>query len=464
MRPGPYDDVSFWMADAGPIRPRPALPGNRDVDVAVLGAGLTGLWTATELLRRRPGLQVAVIEAETAGFGGSGRNGSWCVAGLGLTLGGLARRFGDDTARRVSRVMRDTVDEVGRFCTEEGVDASFHKSGVLRVARGRHELPAVTAAWDLRRRLGLTNGCAVLDADELQQRVRVNRGVGALADAHGATVHPARLVRGLADVLERQGGTLWEQTRVTDVHTGGGSRRPRLRTPLGDVTASAVVLAGEAWLSQLPRMRRRVLPLYSLIVLTDPLPDEHWDAIGWRGREALSSHRLSVDYLARTADNRVLLGGRGAPYHLGSRIQPDYDHHPPTHDLLRAQLRDWFPQIGQVGFSHQWGGPVAMPRDWLPTFSFDPRTGVAAAYGYTGQGVAAANLAGRVLADQITGAGGLWADLPMVRLAPRRWEPEPLRWLAVRYLQGAIGRSDARAARSGRPPAKLSVVQRLLRH
>ena len=464
MPPGPYDDVSFWMDDTGPIQPRPALPGDRDVDVAVLGAGLTGLWTATELLRRRPGLQVAVIEAETAGFGGSGRNGSWCVAGLGATVGGLARRFGDATARQVTRLLRDTVDEVGRVCAEEGLDAGFHKGGVLRVARGTHELPAVRAAWDLRVRLGLSAGCAVLDADELQARVRVNRGVGAFADAHGATVHPMRLVRGLADLLERRGGTLWEQTRVTEVQPGAGRRRPRLRTAAGDVTAGVVVLAGEAWLAQLAGMRRHVLPLYSMIVLTDPLPGERWESIRWHGREALSSHRLSVDYLARTADNRILLGGRGAPYHLGSRIRPGFDRHRPTHDLLRAQLRDWFPQLGAVGFSHQWGGPVAMPRDWLPTFSFDPRSGLAAAYGYTGQGVAAANLAGRVLADAITGAGEHWAGLPMVRPAPRRWEPEPLRWLAVRYLQGALGRIDARAARSGRPPAKLSAVQRLARH
>lgn len=459
-----YGDLSFWMDDAGPIQPRAALPGDRDVDVAVLGAGFTGLWTATELLRRRPGLQVAVIEAETAGFGGSGRNGSWCVAGLGQTVGGLARRFGDDTARRVTWLMRDTVDEVGRVCAEEGMDAGFHKGGVLRVARGRHQLPAVKAAWDLRVRLGLSDGCAVLDADELQARVRVREGVGALADAHGATVHPVRLVRGLAGLLERQGGALWEQTRVTDVQPGAGRRRPRLRTPRGTVTASVVVLAGEAWLAQLPGLRRHVLPLYSLIVVTDPLPDERWEDIGWRGREALSSQRLSVDYLARTADNRMLLGGRGAPYHLGSRIRQSYDRHRPTHDLLRAQLGNWFPQLGPIGFSHQWGGPVAMPRDWLPTFSFDPRSGVAAAYGFTGQGVAAANLAGRVLADQITGSGRQWIGLPMVRPGPPRWEPEPLRWLAVRYLQGALGRIDARSARSGRPPAKLSVVQRLVRH
>lgn len=455
---------SPWLEDTGDLTPRPALPGDTAVDIAILGAGFTGLWTAYELLKRDASLRIGIVEAEIAGFGGSGRNGGWCVAGIGVTLGELARRFGDDTARHVTGVLRETVDEVGKACAVDFPGANFFKGGVLRLARGRQEVPAVRDAMALRERLGLDDGCEVLTADQVRRRVVVDGALGALADAHCATIHPGHLVRGLARHVESRGVSLWEQTRVTHVAPGGSGGRPRLATDHGTVTADAVVLAGEAYLSQLPQMRRKVMPVYSLAVMTEPLDEEHWQAIGWAGRECLSSHRLSVDYLSRTADGRILFGGRGAPYHLGSDIQPAYDRHDQTHAWLRGQLFEWFPSLAGVRFTHAWGGPVGMPRDWLPTFSFRPETGMAAAFGYTGQGVAASNLAGRVLADLITGGGAQWSRLPMVGHRPRHWEPEPLRFLAVRTLQAALGRSDERAARSGRPPTGRSLAERLTRH
>ena len=456
--------VSPWLEDAGDLTPRPPLPGDLDVDVAILGAGFTGLWTAYELLNRDPSLRIGIVEAEIAGFGGSGRNGAWCVAGLGMTIGELARRFGDDTARHVTTVLRDTVDEVGKACASDFPDAEFFKGGVLRLARGRHEVPAVRNAMALRERLRLDDGCEVLTATQLRERVAVNGALGALSDAHCATIHPGHLVRGLARDVEARGATVWEQTRVTSIAPGGSGHRPRLVTSRGTVIADTVVLAGEAYLSQLRQLRRHVMPVYSLAVMTEPLDDEQLAAIGWSGRECLSSQRLSVDYLSRTADGRILFGGRGAPYRLGSDIQPDYDRHEPTHEWLRAQLVEWFPPLDGIGFTHAWGGPVGMPRDWLPTFSYRPETGMAAAFGYTGQGVAASNLAGRVLADLITGSGAQWSRLPMVGHRPRRWEPEPLRFVAVRALQAALGRIDDRARRTGKAPTGRSIPERLVRH
>ena len=456
--------VSPWLDDTGDLTPRAPLPGDADVDVAILGAGYTGLWTAYALQQRDPGLRIGIVEAQIAGFGGSGRNGAWCVAGLGVTIGELARRFGDDTARHVTRVMRETVDEVGRTCASDIPEAAFHKGGVLRLARGRHELPMVRSAFELRAGLGLGDGCALLSPAEVAERVRVTEVTGALADAHGATIHPGHLVRGLARRVEERGATIWEQTPVTSVTPGRPGRRPALETAAGTVRADVVVLAGEAYLAQLPQLARSVLPVYSLAVMTEPLTPAQRDAIGWAGRECLSSQRLSVDYLSRTADGRILFGGRGAPYHFGSDIKPAYDHHEPTHAWLRAQLVEWFPALSGIGFTAAWGGPVGMPRTWLPTFSYRPATGMAAAFGYTGQGVAASNLAGRVLADLITGAGAQWSRLPMVGHRPRRWEPEPLRWLAVRYLQAAVARVDERARARGKPPTGRTLAERLVRH
>ncbi|HVM20510.1 MAG TPA: FAD-dependent oxidoreductase [Egibacteraceae bacterium] len=459
-----YAHVSPWLADAGDLTPRAPLDGDRDVDVAILGAGYTGLWTAYELQRRDPGLRIGIVEAEIAGFGASGRNGAWCVASIGVTLSELERRYGAATARYVTTTLRETVDEVGKVCATDVPGADFHKGGVLRLARGAHELPLVEQALEQRRRLGIDDGCAALSAAETRERVAVEGALGAYAEEHCATVHPGRLVRGLASAVERRGASIWEQTRATAVVPGRHGARPVLRTDAGDVTADVVVVAGESYLARLRQFHRHVLPVYSLCVLTEPLPAERLSSIGWDGRECLSSHRLSVDYLSRTADGRILFGGRGAPYRWGSAIRPEYEQHERTHEWLRSQFREWFPALADVDFTHAWGGTVGMPRDWLPTFSYRPQTGLAAAFGYTGQGVAASNLAGRVLADLICEGGAHWSRLPMVGHRPRRWEPEPLRWPAVRFLQSAVARLDERARRTGRPPSGRSVPERLIRH
>ncbi len=454
--------ASFWLQDSGDdLTPRPALDGSRTADVAIVGAGYTGLWTAWYLRQRDPSLDIVVCEAETAGFGASGRNGAWLSPGIAVSPAELTRRTSPAIARDTIRAMRDAVDEVERACDRAGIDARIRRGGILRVARGRHELPALHAGHRGLAELGLADDVALLSEDELSARVRIAGALGALHDPHAATIHPGRLVRGLARRVERDGTVILERTPASSVVPGP---RPRVVTPHGEITADTVVLACEAWLSQLPGRRREVLPLYSLIVLTDPIDDTTWASIGWDRHECLSSHRYTVDYLSRTVDGRILFGGRGAPYHFGSRVSPAYDHDEATHADLRRQLVAWFPQLEQVGFSHAWGGPIALPRDWLPSFRHDPATGIAAAYGYTGQGVTTTNLAGRVLADLIVTGDTPYRDLPMVGHRPRRWEPEPLRWLAARYLQIALRRLDAKAARSGRAPTGRRLSERLVRH
>ncbi|MBW3605947.1 MAG: FAD-binding oxidoreductase [Actinobacteria bacterium] len=461
-----YSDVSYWLSTAGDLTPRAALRGAHDADVAIVGAGYTGLWTAWYLLQRRPDLRVAICESEIAGFGASGRNGAWCSAGIGLTPTGLARRYDPATARAVVRAMRDTVDEIGRVCDTAGIDAEFRRGGMLRVARGPHEVAAMRASAEGYRALALDDGMCELSADELASRVRIAGARGAVYDPRCATVHPGHLVRGLASAVEHRGAQLFERTRVTRIDPVG--RRPRspavVHTRRGRVRAGAVVVATEAWTAQLPGHRRSLLPIYSLIVLTAPLSPAQWDEIGWAGHECLSSHRLTVDYLSRTADGRILFGGRGAPYHFGSRVRPRFDRHRATHAALRAMVGNWFPALADVAITHQWGGPLGMPRDWLPNFTYDPATGLAGAWGYTGQGVGASNLAGRTLADLITGQSTPLTRLPMAGHRSRRWEPEPLRWLGARYIQRAFGRLDRRAERGGRPPRGRSLAERLMRH
>lgn len=456
--------VSFWLEDAEDGIRRPALDGSCTVDVAVVGAGLTGLWTAREVLRRDPSRSVLVLEARTAGFGASGRNGAWLIAGLGISAGELARRTSPAQARATILAMREALDEVQRTLDEDGIDARLRRKGNLRVARGPHEVPAMEHGLEVLERLGVADGYELLDADALERRVRIDDARGALFEPYSAAIHPGHLVRGLARSVEAHGGTIVEHTPVVDLTPRQGPARPTVVTPTGTVSADAVVLATEAWTSRLPGFQRRVLPVYSLVVLTEPIDDERWAQIGWQGHELLASHRYTVDYLSRTVDGRILFGGRGAPYHFGSRIDDRYDHHERTHAGLRQQLLEWFPALRGVGFSHAWGGPLGMPRDWMPSFEHDPVTGIGAAYGYTGQGVLATNLAGRVLADLVVHGDTPYRDLPVVGHRPRRWEPEPLRWLGARYLQVALARLDERSAQRGRPPSGRSLAERLVRH
>ncbi|MGI9254620.1 MAG: NAD(P)/FAD-dependent oxidoreductase [Thermomicrobiales bacterium] len=454
--------VSFWLETCDDdLTPRPALAGSTEADVAILGAGFTGLWTAFALLERDPSLRVVILEREIAGFGASGRNGGWCYPGFPVTLGALRDRFGVESARAVTAAMHHALDDVGRVIAAEGIDAGFTMSGMIRLARGAAQMPGLRATLATAKGLGLDHHYQELSPAEVRERVRVTGVDGALFMPHAAVVQPAKLARGLARAVERRGGVIYEHTPVTSFAPG---RPATFVTPVGDVTAHTVVLAGEAWLTQLPQLRRAMIPVYSLIVLTEPISDDRWAEIGWRNRELLASSRYSVDYLQRTADGRVLFGGRGAPYRMGSRIDPAMDRHGPTHAALRRMAVEWFPALAGVRFTHAWGGPLGMPRDWMPTMRYDAAHGVAGAWGYTGQGVATANLSGRVLADLITGRITELTQLPTVNHQNRKWEPEPLRWAGIRYVQQGFGNLDRQMEATGLAPNGQSLVERLGRH
>lgn len=443
-----YRACSYWLETCGEdLTPRPALQRSEQVDVAILGAGYSGLWTAYYLLRANPALRVALVERDIAGFGASGRNGGWCSGKFPVTPSLLTARHGAEAARALMLAMCDAVDEVGRVCDEEGIDAHFHKGGILSLARGDHQLASIRSSHAAWVRLGLGDRYRLLDEAETRERVRVTLARGALFTADGASVHPGRLVRGLARAVERRGATIYEQTAVTSFDGGSGAR---LVTPGGELRArTAVVLAGEAYLTQLPGLHRALAPMYSLIGLSAPLSEAQWAAIGWEHRESLASQRLTVDYLTRTADGRVLFGSRGAPYRFGSAISDDQDRHADTHARIGQMMREWFPALEGVPLTHAWGGPVGMPRDWMPTVTFDRSSRIATARGYTGQGVSTTNVAGRTLADLIAGAASPQARLPIVRAGSPNWEPEPLRWLAIRHMQRAFLAID-RADEGGR--------------
>jgi glycine/D-amino acid oxidase-like deaminating enzyme len=457
-----YSTYSFWLETCGDdLTPRPALDGSIDVDVAILGAGYSGLWIAYYLLAREPSLKVAVVEKEIAGFGASGRNGSWCTCHFPTSLGMIAEHHGAESARALYRAMAGSVDEVARVAAAEGFDIHFLKGGGMTVARGRQQLPAVRDTHSEFVRLGLGDRVELLDKAQTDARIKISEVLGAVFYKDAASIHPGRLVRGLARAVERKGAKIYEQTEVTDFTPGA---KPMLRTTRGEVRAKTIALCGEAYLTRLRRTRRVLIPVYSLMTLTEPLSDADWAEIGWRNRECIDSARLTIEYISKTADGRILFGGRGAPYHFGSRIEDDFDRHAPTIRMFQNNVQTWFPRLKGVRFTHAWGGPLGAPRDFMTTMSFDPAQGIATARGYVGNGVATTNLAGRVLADLITGRKSELTELPCVNHRSPNWEPEPFRYIGVSYIQRAYWSIDQKAERTGIPPSGKTLAERLTRH
>jgi glycine/D-amino acid oxidase-like deaminating enzyme len=458
-----YGKYSFWLETAGEeLTPRAPLNRSIEVDVAILGAGYSGLWTAYYLLRQNPGLSVAVVEKEIAGFGASGRNGGWVSPRFPVTATMLERRYGREAARSLFLAMMESVDEIGRVCEEEQIDAKYHKGGYLSLARGAHQLASIQGSFAAFSRLGLGDRHRLLSADEARERLNATKLVGALYSPDCASIHPGRLARGLARAVERRGGVIYEQTEASDFEEGDAGR---LVTRGGELRAKkAVVLAGEAYLTRLAKLHRALMPVYSLIVLTEPLAPKQWEQIGWQHGESVASNKLTVDYLTKTSDGRILFGSRGAPYAFGSKITDAQDRHDPTHESARRAVLEWFPMLEGIKFTHAWGGPLGMPRDWMPTVAFDPASKIGTARGYTGQGVATTNLAGRILASLILDKRSALEKLPLAQRRSPQWEPEPLRWLGVRYTQHAFLRID-NALETGRPrPIDAKIAELIGRH
>ncbi len=427
--------TSLWSDTAGGAgAPRPPLPGDLDVDVAIVGAGYTGLWTAYYLRRADPGLRIAIVEAAHAGFGASGRNGGWCSGLLPTPLPKLERLHGRAAAIAFQQAMIDTVDEVGRVAAAEGIDCAWAKGGTLGLARSAAQWRAARAEAALAASYGLD--LHLLDRAEALDRCGATSVHGATWSPHCAAGHPLRLALGLAATVERQGTVIYEGTRALRLAPG------LVRTTYGTVRAPYVVRATEGYTPGLPGHRRDVVPVYSLMIATEPLPKSFWDEAGLDRRETFTDHRRLVVYGQRTADDRLAFGGRGAPYHFGSAVRPSYDTVPSVHLALRNTLTGLFPALDGAKLTHAWGGPLGIARDWHPSVGLDRATGLAWAGGYVGDGVAAANLAGRTLADLVTGHESALTVLPWVNHRSPRWEPEPLRWLGINTALHAVATLD----------------------
>ncbi|MEU7982313.1 FAD-dependent oxidoreductase [Micromonospora sp. NPDC049081] len=456
-----YPELSHWLSTVDePLTPLPALPGDTDADVVIVGAGYTGLWTAYYLAVADPTLRIVVLEAEIAGYGASGRNGGWCSALFPTALPALTRRHGRPQALALQRAMQATVAEVGRVVAAEGIDCDWHHGGTVLLARTDVQLGRARAAVAEARDHGLDpDDLVLLDAAGAAARCAADGVRGGTYTPHCAAVHPGKLVRGLARAVRRHGVTLYERSPVTAIRPGAAV------TPHGTVRANVVVRATEAYTPMLPGHRRTVAPVYSLMVVTAPLPAPTWERIGLADRETFADYRHLIVYGQRTADGRLAFGGRGAPYHFGSRVSPGYDREPRVFAALRRTLGELFPVLGaDVPVTHAWGGPLGVARDWSASVGLDRSSGLGWAGGYVGDGVGTSNLAGRTLADLIRGVESGLTALPWVGHRSPRWEPEPLRWLAINAGLRVMSSADEVEHRTGRPARRATLFSPLLGH
>jgi glycine/D-amino acid oxidase-like deaminating enzyme len=444
--------ASLWHDSLSPVERdlvRPALPGDSGADVVIVGAGYTGLWTAYYLLELDPSLRVVIVEASRAGFGASGRNGGWCAASLPMGFDSMAKAAGGsrDAVVRLQRQMNETVTEVGRVASAEGIDCAFHHGGSVYLARTKVQAERIRAEVEHQHAWGFgDDDHRWLSASEASARLNATNVIGGSFTPHCARIHPARLVRGLAHAIERLGGVIYEGTGVTAIESG------KVTTDHGVVRAPVIVRATEGYTSQIESLKRAMVPVYSLMIATEPLSDAMWDEIGCREMETFNDERRLVIYGQRTWDNRIAFGGRGAPYHWGSRIDPGFDQVPAVHELVRSTLVELFPMLDAVGITHRWGGPLGIPRDWFAHIDFDRASGLASAGGYVGVGVGASNLAGRTMADLITGTESERTDLPWVNHQTRQWEREPLRWIGVNGMVKLNKHLDGVENRTGKVP------------
>ncbi|MGI9083897.1 MAG: NAD(P)/FAD-dependent oxidoreductase [Aeromicrobium sp.] len=421
--------VSFWWSQVGRPARRPALEGDLDCDVCIVGGGLTGLWTAYWLARHDPSLDIVVLEAEFAGFGASGRNGGW-----------LSAQLAGATEPSLVAAMERAVDEVIAICSDEGIEADVVKSGVLHVARSPAQLVRMREQYS----------GDLLDAADTAERVQVDGALGAVFSPHAARVHPARLVDGVARAVERRGVRILERTRVSRIDPRAAT------TDRGIVRAPVVLRCLEGYTASIRGQRRTWLPMNSAMVVTEPLPGRMWDTIGWNGSELLGDCANAYCYAQRTADGRIALGGRGVPYRFGSRTDTNGRTQDWTIDSLVRTLHSLFPATRDAGIEHAWCGVLGVPRNWRASVSFDPASGLGSAGGYVGSGLTTTYLAGGTLADLVLGRDSKRVTLPWVGQPVRRWEPEPFRWLGVRAMYGLYRAADRREDAGLEHPSRLA--------
>ena len=427
-----FRKLSFWHDSIpGSLLPRPSLENDTEVDIAIAGAGYTGLWTAYYLKKLNPALSIAVIESEIAGFGASGRNGGWCSSYLSGIEKALAQPDLVDAAIRLQRLLFDTVKEVGRITELESIDCHFDQAGQVEAAILPAQLNRVREDVNFMHGLGFgEQDFRWLTAQQLRDHINIDNALGGMFMSHCAAIHPARLARGLADVVEGQGVRIFEQTPVLKLDQDG------LTTAGGRVKAGATVLATEGYTRTIKGLERKLIPIHSMMIATEPLSELQLEQTGLQQRYTFNNRDHLTTYGQLTADRRIAFGCRGS-YFYGSEIRSHFDPADSEFDLIWEVLLKFFPTLRGSRYTHAWGGAMGVSRTMNPAVCFNREKQFGWAGGYFGNGVGASNLAGRTMADLILERDTDRVHTPWVNpdrereLDKKLWEIEPVRWLGI---------------------------------
>ena len=443
----PTDAISYWLAasPAGPARPPLASDGR--ADVVVIGAGFTGLWTAIALTDSDPQLRVVVLEAETVGFGASGRNGGFCSASLTHGLANGVRHFPEELETLQHEGVANLRGLV-EFTRANGITCDLEETGLLDVADQPHQVDEFRAWVDEAAAWG--EELEFMDREQVQAEVHSPLWLAGLYQKPGRNVmlDPAKLVRGLARVCEERGVVIHESTRVTAAERRAGG--VRVRTAEGPVViADHVVVATSAYSGWFGRLSSHFVPVYDYALVSDPLTPEQRESIGWRRRQGMSDSNNQFHYFRLTADDRILWGGYDAIYNFGNGVGPEFDQRPATFEMLETQFRAAFPQLASLQFPYRWGGAIDTTSRFTVTFGQALGGRLTYALGYTGLGVGASRWAGGIVRDFILRPDSDLLRLRFVQSRPMPFPPEPLRYATVQAVRHELARADRNEGRRG---------------
>ena len=422
-------------------------PSSADVDVAIIGGGLSGLWVAYYLSQALPSLSIAVLESNRIGFGASGRNGGWCSGFFPMMPSELAIQFGADAALAAYRQSFATLDEIERVLSAESIDCAWHRGGTVQSASTALQAERLQRQLAAQYDAGLdTRDVEWLPASRVAEHLRVATTHGAIFSPHCATVNPYSMVLGLARVVRARGVEVWEDTSVSGFSDGVVAHAH------GTLRSTFVVQATEGYSHAFRQTKRRLAPLYSLMVATEPLDDSTIAALGWHNRATFNDGGRMIIYAQLTSDRRIAFGGRGAPYHFASRTRDVFDIDDRTHARIVASIARHFPAAAQAKITHRWGGPLGVPRDWTPSVIIQRKRKYARIGGYVGDGVAATNLFARMFVDAWVDNDTALSRLPFVQHQSPRWEVEPFRFVGINSLLKLSDSIDEYELRHGKAP------------
>ena len=422
-------------------------PPTASVDYAIIGGGFSGLWTAYYLSLVQPQAVIGLFESRRVGFGASGRNGGWCSGFFPLTLDEMAEKVGRDAALDAYRESFRTLDEIEKVLKTESISCGWHRGGTVQSASTLLQANRLEQMVAAQHAHGLEpTDLTWIPKERVSDHLTLAETHGAVFSPHCATINPFALVLGLARVLRQRGICLWEDSQVWCVNKG------IVHHSRGEVRAKMIIQATEGYSHALRNTRRRLAPLYSLMVATEPLDAPALSKIGWRNRATFNDGGRMIIYAQLTSDNRIAFGGRGAPYHFASRTKDRFDIDDDTHRLICASIARHFPAAADARITHRWGGPLGVSRDWMPSVVVDRAAGYSRIGGYAGDGVAATNLFARILVDRLVGHDSVAARLPFFGHQSRRWEVEPLRFIGINSLLRLSDSIDDYERRRGKPP------------